>query len=170
MAHNKKKFKGKTPSERIGRLDNHVIGYYRRVSTSLAEECHNEEDKGGFDGKEPHYRPTTTCWLSMQVPGGGPTEMSGRWLIPAAGYYLITGCQPGKMASPKWRRSSSGSERKLHKNIATTYSLTYIHLIFMANNIKKCFWFTIQSVWALLKLKLRPKSSGKPDEKSSHEM
>ena len=40
----------------------------------------------------------------------------------------------------------------------------------MANNIKMCFWFTIQSVWALLKLRLRQKSSGKWDEKSSDEM
>ena len=36
----------------------------------------------------------------------------------------------------KWRRSGSGSECKLHENMLTTYSLTYIHLLFMANNIK----------------------------------
>ena len=100
-------------------------------------------------------------------------QVEAQLKCPGAGWYqqpVITGCLPGKMASPKWRRSGSGSERKLHENMLTTYSLTYIHLIFIANNIKKCFWFTIQSVWALLRLRLRQKSSGKWDEKSSHEM
>ena len=35
----------------------------------------------------------------------------------------------------KWRRSGSGWERKLHENMLTTYSLAYIYLMFMANNI-----------------------------------
>ena len=86
------------------------------------------------------------------------------------GSRLLRGAYREKMASPKWRRFGSGSERKLHENMLITYSLLYIYLIFMANNIKICFWFTIQSVWALLKLRLRQKSSGKWDEKSSHEM
>lgn len=34
----------KKDSERIGRLDHHTIGYYRRVSSSLAEECQNQEE------------------------------------------------------------------------------------------------------------------------------
>ena len=31
----------------------------------------------------------------------------------------------------KWRRPSSGSERKLHENMLTIYSFTYIHLFFL---------------------------------------
>ena len=55
------------------------------------------------------------------------------------GSRLLRGAYWEKMASPKWRRFGSGSERKLHENMRITYSLIYIYLIFMANNIKICF-------------------------------
>ena len=39
------KFKGK-PDGRIGRLDVHTLGYYRRVSDTLQEGFENADDKG----------------------------------------------------------------------------------------------------------------------------
>ena len=94
------------------------------------------------------------CWPIYQV------EAQLKCL--GAGYNwqpIITGCVPGKMASPKWRRSSSESERNLHENMLTTCLIC---------NIKSV--SDLQSVWALLELRLRQKSSGKWDEKSSHGM
>ena len=61
------------------------------------------------------------------------TSVEAQLKCPGAGYNrqpVITGCLRGKTASPKWRHSSSESERKLHENMLTTCSLMYIHLFF----------------------------------------
>ena len=84
--------------------------------------------------------------LQIILHCGRREQVEAQLKCPGAGYNrqpVITGCLPGKMASPKWPRSSSESERKLLENMFTTCSLMYIHLIFIAYNIEKCFWFTI---------------------------
>ena len=111
-----------------------------------------------------YWKMSIALWRNGASNPGGLYQVEAQLKCPGA----ITGCLPEKMASPKWRRSSSESERKLHEKYAQNLLIDVYTLNFYS--IKRCFWFTIQSVWALLELRFLQKSSGNWDEKSSHGM
>ena len=63
----------------------------------------------------------------IQSAGGGPAEMSGRWLIPAAGYYGVPTGKNGvaKMASLRLRIGAQITRRYAHNLLINVYTLNF---------------------------------------------
>ena len=63
----------------------------------------------------------------VNTPGGGPTQMSGRWLIPAAGYYGVPTGKNGvaKMASLRLRIGSQITRKYAHNLLIDLYILNF---------------------------------------------
>ena len=59
--------------------------------------------------------------------GGGPAEMSGRWLIPAAGYYGVPTGKNGvaKMASLRLRIGAQITRKYAHNLLINVYTLIF---------------------------------------------
>ena len=66
-------------------------------------------------------------WQGIELPGGGPAEMSGRWLIPAAGYYGVpTGINGvAKMASLRLRIGAHITRKYAHNLLINVYTLNF---------------------------------------------
>ena len=60
-------------------------------------------------------------------PGGGPAEMSGRWLIPAAGYYGVPTGKNGvaKMALLRLRIGAQITRKYAHNLLINVYTLNF---------------------------------------------
>ena len=61
-----------------------------------------------------------TC---VESPGGGPAQMSGRWLIPAAGYYGVPTGKNGvaKMASLRLQIGAQITRKYAHNLLIDLY-------------------------------------------------
>ena len=65
-----------------------------------------------------------TC---VESPGGGPAQMSGRWLIPAAGYYGVPTGKNGvaKMASLRLQIGAQITQKYAHNLLIDLYILNF---------------------------------------------
>ena len=61
------------------------------------------------------------------LSGGGPAQMSGRWLIPAAGYYGVPTGKNGvaKMASLRLRIGAQITRKYAHNLLIDLYILNF---------------------------------------------
>ena len=93
----------------------------------------NGHNRNGHNPKRPQ---TETATLTATIlndhghipkPGGGPTQMSGRWLIPAAGYYGVPTGKNGvaKMASLRLRIGSQITRKYAHNLLIDLYILNF---------------------------------------------
>ena len=67
-----------------------------------------------------------TC-EEMLLSGGGPPQMSGRWLLPAAGYYGLPTGKNGvaKMASLRLRIGAQITRKYAHNLLPDLYILNF---------------------------------------------
>ena len=75
-------------------------------------------------GSAMNFEETNFDSLIWPYSGGGPTEMSGRWLIPAAGYYGVpTGKNAvAKMASLRLRIGAQITRKYDHNLLFDIYT------------------------------------------------
>ena len=64
---------------------------------------------------------------SLMLAGGGPAQMSGRWLIPAAGYYGVPTGKNGvaKMASLRLRIGAQITRKYAHNLLIDLYKFNF---------------------------------------------